>query len=225
MKEWFLFFLCSGKPDKIKRGYLYNDYSYGGLNLLSLRALNFALKASLVPKFNSNPQWFSAKLLTTFHPLFHKQLYLYFQLNASQFALLKRKAFPYLSDFLEEVIVSWLQYQYHQPELSHEIRSQLLWYNSNIMINNMSFFIESMFTVCLLSVNDLSNSKGEIMSYNELTAIYSNVCDSLTYDQLWAAIPQAWKRKLSLSSKQLVCCPAIKDRTWVNKRKINKKKI
>lgn len=54
-------FIWGWKPDKIKRAYLYNDYKHCGLKLLNLKALNFALKASLIPKCILNPQWFSAK--------------------------------------------------------------------------------------------------------------------------------------------------------------------
>ena len=39
-------FLWGGKPDKIKRASLYNDYKHG----VEPMALNFALKASLIPK-------------------------------------------------------------------------------------------------------------------------------------------------------------------------------
>lgn len=58
-------FIWNDKPDKVKRVYLYNDYEFGGLKLLNLKALNLSLKASLTPKYYFNENWFSSRLLKT----------------------------------------------------------------------------------------------------------------------------------------------------------------
>lgn len=78
--------------------------------------------------------------------------------------MIKRKSFLQLSQFLEDVIVSWLQHHFHQPESSYEIQNQVLWYNRNILNKDQPLFIKQLFEKGILYINSLLNSKGEIVS-------------------------------------------------------------
>ena len=57
-------FIWNGKPDKIKRAYLYNEYELlEGGKLFNIKAFKLSLKASVKQKLHLNNKWFSSKLV------------------------------------------------------------------------------------------------------------------------------------------------------------------
>ena len=51
MNEAFYHFLWDGKPDKIKRNFLINEYSDGGLKMIDLFSFNKSLKTIWIKKY------------------------------------------------------------------------------------------------------------------------------------------------------------------------------
>ena len=50
-EQKILNFIWNGKPDKIKRSYLYNEYEFRGQNLLNIKALDLPPKASDIKSY------------------------------------------------------------------------------------------------------------------------------------------------------------------------------
>ena len=82
-----------------------------------------------------------------------------------------------------------MQFQFNPPERTEQIVQQILWLNSNILIDKI-VFIEEMFKKGIILVNDIINRTDGVMSHMQLTQTYGNVCSTQNYNQLIAALPQ-----------------------------------
>ena len=130
---------------------------------------------------------------------------------------------PKILLFFKQALESWLQFQFNPPERTEQIVQQILWLNSNIVIDKKTVFIEEMFKKGIIFVNDIINRTGGVMSHMQLTQTYGNVCSTQNYNQLIAALPQKWKRQVEGDkSKELACRPYIKEHKWLKKSVINK---
>ena len=215
-------FIWNNKPEKIKRKYLYNDYDQGGQKLLNLEALNFSLKANLIPKLYHNTNWFSSKLLTSANPLFGSKLFPFLQIKPELFSsteTITRRT----STFLKDALKKWLWFQYYPPDQTEEILQQIIWFNSNILIQGKPFYWEKLFKKKIIFINDITDRSGTIMSHYQFTKAYGDICPFHEYTQLTAAIPSKWKTKISKGDLQpLVCRPCTKNPHWLKYTKINK---
>lgn len=135
-------FIWNNKPNKLKRVFLYNEYEQRGLKLLNLRALNLSLKA-LVQKLYLNPSWFSSRLLKNVHPIYNS-LFPFMQLQSKHYNVIENAIFHNLYSFLKDAIKSWLHFQYYPPEQAEHFLQQMLWFNSNILIDGKPVFWENM---------------------------------------------------------------------------------
>jgi hypothetical protein len=105
-----------------------------------------------------------------------------------------------------------LQFQFNPPEKTEQILQQILWLNSNILID------KTIIKNSIIFVNDIINRTGGVISHIQLTKIYRNVCSILNYNQLVAALPQKWWMLVEPEKvKALVCRPYIKDLNWLKK--------
>lgn len=216
-------FIWNSKPEKIKRNFFYNNYEVGGFKLLNLEALCFALKASLVQKMYLNPNWYISVLLKQNHLIFSKGLFMYLQLE--------RTHMSYLTDlikdgsvFLKEALESWLCFQFKPPENRDEILQQIIWLNSNILVEGKPLLWESAIKGGMIFINDIVSEEGKLMDYNQIVEVYGDICSPYSYNQLVSALKKNWKQKINnVKTKLLVCRPGQRNNGWLNGNKINKK--
>jgi hypothetical protein len=140
---------------------------------LILKALNLSLKA-LIQKFYLNPKWFSSRLL---------------QIAMSHIRLIENDTFFKVSLFFKQALQSWLQFQFHPPEKIEQILQQILWLNSNVLVDKIPVFMGKMFEKGILFINYIVNWNGRVMSM-ELSELYGKVCTILEYIQLITVLPQ-----------------------------------
>ena len=162
----------------------------GGLRLLNIKALNLSLKASLFQKFYLIPKWFTSRLLRKAHPLFKNGLFAFVQIAMSHFRLIENDTFFKVSVFFKQALQSWLQFQFHSPEKIEQILQQILWLNSNVLVDKISVFMEKMFEKGILFLNYIGNWNGRVMSFMELSELYRKVCSIQEYNQLITALHQ-----------------------------------
>jgi len=215
-------FLWGGGPERIKRKTIYSAYEQGGLKLRNLRAVDLTLKASWVPKLQLNKEWFCSKFLFMSCPLFRTSLFPFAQLTSCDFDNLLGKPAP-ISSFFKQVIQAWLRFQLRPPEGVEEIKQQILCLNSKIRIAGKPFFSSSFDTAGVRFLNDILDSENKLLSYTNFSLKFGNTCPEFQYIQLTSAIPVYWKSSLKHPSPDLrVCMPICRDRTWCQKKKINK---
>ena len=117
----------------------------GGVKLINLKALNLSLKASWVQKIYCYPKWSSSCFSCNIHPAFKYNLFMFAQISNTHFQCLQN-IFVNLSPFFKDMIQAWLHFQYFPPESVDAILQQMIWFNSNILINRLpilwEYFVE-----------------------------------------------------------------------------------
>ncbi|WP_176696360.1 reverse transcriptase domain-containing protein, partial [Candidatus Ichthyocystis sparus] len=214
-------FIWNNKPEKIKRKYLYNSLDEGGVKLINLKALNLSLKASWVQKIYCNPNWSSSCFLSNIHPIFKYNLFMFAQISNTHFQCLQN-IFENLSPFFKDMIQAWLHFQYFPPESVDAILQQMIWFNSNILINRLPILWEYFVEKGIIFVNDVMDLNGNIYSYKTFCELFGKLCSEFRYYQLVAAIPLVWRKKVKKAKRKLlVCKPLIKNYLWLKGKKIN----
>ena len=215
-------FIWDDKPDKIKRQYMYNSFENGGLNLKSLEILNESLKASWISKIYHNPEWMTSQRLSNTYTFFHSKLYPFFQLKSQHVDQILKKELGGISIFFKDALKAWLNFQYYPPDGFHEVQNQIIWMNSNILIDGQPILWDNCFKSCVVFINDLMDNSGDFLSFSQFCVKYGHCIDHLQYNQLMSAIPMKWKRVLQNKDRLFVCMPKIRCDRWLV-TKINKK--
>ena len=82
------------------------------------------------------------------------------------------------------------------PTSSYQVQNQLIWYNSNICVNNRPIFYKYMFNAGITFVKDLLNDRRESLSLYEMNQKYGISIDDIRYHSICQAIPKEWKKLL-----------------------------
>lgn len=210
------------KPDKIKRQYIYNSYENGGLNLKNIVAMNLSLKASWITKIFHNSSRKTSQNLLLVYSFFDCKLSV-FPIKIYHLDLLFKGILVNLSPFFENVLKTWLSFQYHPPDTPEDIQNQVIWMNSEVLIDEKPVSWETFWKNKIVFVNDILDSRGEFLSYDKFCRLYGQICNNFNFNQLISAIPINWKRKLKCSGYKLqVCTPITRCQKWLSRKKINK---
>ena len=73
------------------------------------------------------------------HPMFKKGLFPLIQFTPAHFRLFEKEIISKISLFFKQALESWLQFQFNLPEKTEQIIQQILWLNSNILIDRIHF--------------------------------------------------------------------------------------
>ena len=82
-----------------------------------MEVLNLSLKASVIQKFDLNPNRFSGKSVRMSHPMFK---------NGPFPKYSEKKIISQISLFLKQFLESWLPFQFNLPEKTEQILQQIL---------------------------------------------------------------------------------------------------
>ena len=74
------------------------------------------------------------------------------------FRLIENYTFFKVSLFFKQALQSWLQFQFHPPEKIE----QILWLNSNVLVDKIPVFMGKMFEKGILFLNDIVNWHGRV---------------------------------------------------------------
>ena len=104
------------------------------------------------------------------------------------------KDFKIESKFWESVLTAWCELNYKTPETKSEIINQVLWYNSEIKINNRMIYYPELYDRGVSYLKDIT-AGNKIMKQNEIEYVYGCTIDTMKYNSLIAAIPNKWKKE------------------------------
>ena len=102
--------------------------------------------------------------------------------------------------FWEQVLIAWCKYNFFQPELSEDIRAQILWANSLIQCNYKPIFESSCMQAGSKTIQDIL-FEDQFMSFEKIRQTYGQHVNWLDYYTLICSIPPEWK--LLLGNQQL----------------------
>ena len=83
--------------------------------------------------------------------------------------------------FWKETLQAWCEFHHYWPTTGIQVRSQVLWLNSSIRINNKPIIWISYLTVGMIYIQDVLNMAGVPMTYDELTLEFGKCITWLEY--------------------------------------------
>uniref|UniRef100_A0A3P9L5I7 Reverse transcriptase domain-containing protein n=1 Tax=Oryzias latipes TaxID=8090 RepID=A0A3P9L5I7_ORYLA len=173
-------FIWKNKTHYIKDKVLLNTIDAGGLNVLDFTTLNYTFKINWIKKFLSNPD-----SLWNFIPN-----YLFSKLGGLPFLLQSnyniQKLPIKLANFHKQMLLAWSLIYKH----SFSPHRFYIWNNTNILYKNKSLFFPYWFQNNILYVNQLFNSGGCLMSYNQFLTTYNIPVTPKEFAIVMDAIPK-----------------------------------
>ena len=184
-------FIWNSRKPKIRNQSLTYSKSQGGRKLVNIMLRDIATKANWVQQIYKSEDPVVVQLAYYFLNTGIRNS-IFWECNLAEEDV---KFFKCRNKFWNDVLKAWARFNYECPVKQEDIYDQILWYNSNIKINNRLVFYGKAFDKGLLYVRDLYE-KCSVMSYEQFCTKYGNVLNLMEYNSLLDALPTAW-RKLS----------------------------
>ena len=96
-------------------------------------------------------------------------------------------------NFWVELHRKWCKISYHIPKNAAEARSQVLWWNSNICIENTPILYPTWVQKGIFLVGDLCDVNGQLLSLLKFRNKFDFYVQPLEYYGVISAIPKSWK--------------------------------
>lgn len=96
--------------------------------------------------------------------------------------------------FYKQILECWYELYSKSPTNVIEVRSQRLWLNKFICVNNKPLYNKVMLEKSLKYVNDIFDNTGTYISLNQLNGKFNIEMDVMTYNSLKDAIPRSWRK-------------------------------
>ena len=178
-------FLWGGKKKgSYKLDILRNPKKHGGLKLVNFETKQASLKLQWVHKIVSTPEmsYIYSYLVPSLGDLIWKvnlkETHVYWLIPEHS--------------FWRNVLIVWCKYHYQDAFCGEEIRNEILWCNSQILIAGKPVYNESCVKAGLLYIDDVLDESGEYLTYDELLTNFPGSIGWLEYNQLKAAIPKTF---------------------------------
>ncbi|KAL9982000.1 hypothetical protein ACROYT_G010777 [Oculina patagonica] len=189
VNKLFFSFLWNGKPDRIKRNVIINDYPSGGLRMIDIESFSKSLKASWVKKYldeENHGKWklfFDVELDKNGGPIVLKG-----NLNTKDI-----KKFQIKDTFIKEVLTIWSDVNFEDEIKSeNQFLNQNLWHNSVIRIDDRPVFYSECYHKGITKVKHLKDGSNNFLSYFELQTKFSLKICPLRYYGLISALKLLW---------------------------------
>ena len=188
----FYHFLWDGKPDKIKRNIMINDYSNGGLKMIDLFSFNKSLKTIWIKKYLDKTNLGKWKLF------FERELGRYggeavFLGNLNKTDM--KHHFSSTNIFINEILMIWSEVNYTDniSSLQH-YQSQPLWNNSLIRIDSKPIYFREWLANGISTIRSLMKDANKPLSYEEFQNKYGLKACPLAFGGIIATLKNLRKR-------------------------------
>lgn len=174
-------FIWKNRHHYINKNDLVHSYEEGGLNVIDLEIMNSVLKTQWLRSFlcNTNSLWFVVS-----SSIFEKIGGLEFLMRCDfELSKLPLK----LSVFHQQVLMCW------KLAFSHNFspHKTCIWNNRFIIHHNKSLFYRNWFQYNILSILDVMDTSGNILSYNDFCLKHKFVCHPKEFFTVIKAIPKS----------------------------------
>ena len=117
------------------------------------------------------------------------------------------------SNFLQEVLLSWVNVINTDVSNNEYVGKQIIWNNKNIQINKKSIIYKNWFNKGIKYIEHIYDfRKKEFYKFTKLSEIYQvPSIDYLKYNQLVSSISKKWKTKLKTENITYIKKPSILD--------------
>ena len=189
-------FLWDQKPHRIAKKTISNLKKEGGLKMINVKLKDESLKISWIKRILENPRYSICPILDRYCKI-EIPLLLKCNLEYKDIEYAFSKPIPL---FWQNVIQSWCNYNFKPIDTTNDPTSDIIWFNSNIRIDNRVIFNKEMFTKGIIYLKDFTHSNGDIYSHEEFKMHYSVNINFLTYYSIIHAIPTRYKEALKVQN-------------------------
>ncbi len=102
--------------------------------------------------------------------------------------------------FWKDVLLTWANLSYKENINVVGADKQQIWYNSNVRVQNKIVFFNAWYHAGIITIGDLMDPKGKIMSYDQFSANYRVRSNFVQYNSIISAIPFTWKKVQMVTS-------------------------
>ena len=188
IEHMFLDFIWAGKKAKISLDTLQTTTNCGGAKLVSLRIREAALKISWIKIIHQDYE-IANLAYNALSPVLSEIIWKC-NLKADDV----KKIFPDASFWLQ-VLKHWCKYNYE--EVVTDPGNQIIWFNSQVLIEGKPFIMERPARAGLITINQLIEGS-QFVSWRRAYDLYSLTI--LQYNGIVSALPTHWKAKLKSPS-------------------------
>ena len=183
-------FLWRGRPPKVARKTLYQKIEAGGLSAPNITAIYKAMRVAWIGKLITNQEMAFAKVFSSRSKI---KLCDITHINYDRGWI---KSLP-ITEFYKEMLLWFCQaVPTKAPENSIEVRKQIIWFNTNIRVDQKIMFCRSLYNRGVKYIDDFTDNCGQLITYIEFVEKYQIPIGPLRYLSIVSAIPAGWKRKL-----------------------------
>ena len=184
-KTMILDFLWSGKKAKIAYKTLILPKQEGGLGLSDIETRDKAMKANWVFKVNKNAKHCSLVDEVIGNPI-GVEFWSSQMINKDI-----TKVFAKIPKFWFQVISLWFEIEFDDPLEGHQVRKQMIWFNSNVCPHKRPHWKQNLYSKGLKHLSDLLHEDNSFLSFQEFSTKFSTK-DFLYYNALIKSIPPIW---------------------------------
>ena len=186
--EQLLFeFIWSGKPDKIKRDVMIAPINKGGANMIDIQVQDKAIKIAWITRLVDNNEAAWKILVEQQMPNIITNIW---KANIHQNDI--EQICPHLNRFWKDVLKSWCELHFYEPQTKKEVLDQILWNNSHIKVANKVIWYQRWERAGIQKVADLLNNDYSFCSLHDILIKYNIKIDFLNYKAITLAIPKTW---------------------------------
>lgn len=165
LNHLFFTFLWSGKPDRIKRNILTQDYDNGGLRMVDIEKFIYSMKITWIRRSILEDK----KYLTIFKVMypFMKD----FQSLGEEY--ISSKIGKITNPFWKDVFSNYKNFlSVLKPKSWTQFLSQPLWYNNDIKVGGSCVFFKTWYKCGVRFVSDLFDENGDVFTYENFVQVY-----------------------------------------------------
>ena len=195
LNNMFYNFLWSGKPDKIKRIILTQDYNNGGLRMVDLENFIYSMKITWIRRYIHQPKTYFS-IFNFMCPFMND-----FQNFGAEFISTKIKRIN--NPFWKDVFSSYKVFlDSLKPRTWDQFLSQPIWFNSNFKVGGTCMFYRNWYERGIRFVNDLLDENGSLLSYENVTQMFDLRTNFLDFRSVITTV----RRFLTMSNLNVAQC-------------------
>lgn len=188
-------FLWSRRKPKVSKQVIQQQYEKGGLKAPNISNRVISWQIMWLQRATKHP---SRKWVVILDTILNSILFKDLLKSSSN----RNPVLSKLPKFYANIINNW-QKLTKDPEINAKyVKSQLIWLNKDITINNEPFFWTKWYNAGIVSINDLLNENNNFLSHTELSSKYNIKCNFIESLQIRQSIPFAWRQTLRVQAME-----------------------
>lgn len=189
VNEYIFKFIWNGKPDRIKRSQMIQEYHFGGVKVPHIICHLKALKISWLRRIELGDQ----KWIKLFHLLSNLNKNDIYEFGENRWKKIKNQI---KNKFWYDVLYAWANIIHNQmcdPNLDYNsIARNYLWWNDKITVGNQSVRYKHWYVKGVVFINDLLKSNGKFLSFREFCNKYHIRSNIIEYSGIVNSIKSKW---------------------------------